>query len=237
VQETRDDLSALHRLLERLGSSWSFIITDVGEGEPANGERLAYLFDTRRVRLTGLAGKLVVPEEWFSKIKHGALQRQFARTPYAASFAAGSQAFTLVTLHIVYGKKGADRLAELGAIAAWLAERAGDSDEFNRNMIALGDFNIDRRDDPNWQAFTDTGLTPPYELLDVPRTIFDKPKSHSFFDQIAWFTQGDRETLTLHYSGRAGDFKWTDYLLEDMTKTSKSWHISDHYPLWAEFEL
>jgi hypothetical protein len=36
VQETRDDLSALHRLLERLGSSWSFIITDVGEGQPAS---------------------------------------------------------------------------------------------------------------------------------------------------------------------------------------------------------
>jgi hypothetical protein len=102
VQETRDDLSGLHRLMERLGSSWNFIVTDVGEGQPANGERLAYLFDTKRVRLTGLAGELVVPEEWFGDIKHGALQRQFARTPYAVSFAAGKQAFTLVTLHIIF---------------------------------------------------------------------------------------------------------------------------------------
>jgi endonuclease/exonuclease/phosphatase family metal-dependent hydrolase len=237
VQETRDDLSALHRLMERLGSRWSFIVTDVGEGEPANGERLAYLFDTERVRLTGLAGELVVPEEWFGDIKHGALQRQFARTPYAVSFATGDQGFTLVTLHVIYGRKPADRVAELAAIAEWLSERASSDDEFNRNLIALGDFNIDRWNDPNWQALTNKGLTPPYELLDVPRTIFDKPKNHSFFDQIAWFTDGNREALTLGYFGKAGDFKWTDYLLQDLSNTAKSWRISDHYPLWAEFSL
>lgn len=237
VQETRDNLSGLRRLMERLGPQWSFIVTDVGEGEPSNGERLAYLLDTKRVRLTGLAGELVVPEEWLGEIKHGALQRQFARTPYAVSVAAGSKAFTLVTLHIVFGHKPADRITELAAIADWLAERATAADDFNRNMIALGDFNIDRRDDPNWKAFTDKGLTPPYELLDVPRTIFDKPSEHSFFDQIAWFTKGDREALTLHYTGMAGAFKWTDYILKDLASTPKSWRISDHYPLWAEFAL
>ena len=236
VQETRDDLSGLHRLMERLGSSWNFIITDVGEGQPANGERLAYLFDTERVRLSGLAGELVVPEEWFGEITHGALQRQFARTPYAVSFAARDQGFTLVTLHIIFGDKSADRIHELAAIAAWLSERASDADEFNRNLIALGDFNIDRWNDPNWQAFTGQGLTPPQELFDVPRTIFDKPKAHSFFDQIAWFTKGNREALTLSYIGSGGGFRWTDYLLKDLSNTEKSWRISDHYPLWVEFD-
>lgn len=236
IQETRDDLSALRRLMERLGSRWNFIVTDVGEGEPANGERLAYLFDTERVRLSGLAGELVVPEEWFGEIKHGALQRQFARTPYAVSFAAGEARFTLVTLHVIFGNKPADRISELAAIASWLAERASDADDFNRNLIALGDFNIDRYDDPNWQAFTAQGLTPPEQLFDVPRTIFDKPKEHSFFDQIAWFTKGDREALTLHYQGRGGSFLWTDYLLRQLSNTAKSWRISDHYPLWVEFE-
>jgi exonuclease III len=235
VQETRDDLAALQQLMTRLGPHWSFIVTDVGEGEPANGERLAYLFDLQRVRLTGLAGELVVPEEWMGEIKHGALQRQFARTPYAVSFGKGDQHFTLVTLHILFGKKSADRVNELGAIAAWLSERASDADEFNRNLIALGDFNIDRRDDPNWKAFTGQGLSPPYELLDLPRTIFDKPKDNSFFDQIAWFTKGDREALTLGYNGRAGYFPWTNYLLDSLTSTAKSWRISDHYPLWVEF--
>ena len=55
---------------------------------------------------------------------------------------------------------------------AWLRDNADDPDEFNRNLIALGDFNIDRRDDPNWHAFVSAeGPLPPYELLDLPRTV------------------------------------------------------------------
>jgi Endonuclease/Exonuclease/phosphatase family len=237
IQETRDNLKGLRYLIGRLGQGWSFVVTDVGEGEPANGERLAYVFDNRRVRLTGLAGELVVPKEWFGRIDKGALAEQFVRTPYAVSFAAGDQAFTLVTLHVVFGKKASDRLAELRAIAAWLADRADDDDEFNRNLIALGDFNIDHQGDPNWQAFTDQGLSPPYELYGLTRTIFDKPKAESFYDQIAWFTKGNREALTLGYSGKAGRFEWTKYILQSLENISKSWRISDHYPLWCEFSL
>jgi exonuclease III len=237
IQETRDNLKALRYLMGRLGPDWRFLITDVGEGEPANGERLAYVFDSTRVRLTGLAGELVVPKEWFGKISQGALEEQFARTPYAVSFAAGDQAFTLVTLHVIFGDKAADRIRELRAIAAWLADRADDDDEFNRNLIALGDFNIDRRDDDNWKAFTDQGLTPPYEFYGLTRTIFDKPKKESYYDQIAWFTKGNREALTLAYSGKAGRFEWTKYILQSLDNTPKSWRISDHYPLWCEFSL
>jgi hypothetical protein len=237
IQETRDNLKALRYLMGRLGPDWRFLITDVGEGEPANGERLAYVFDSTRVRLTGLAGELVVPKEWFGKISHGALEEQFARTPYAVSFAAGDQAFTLVTLHVIFGDKAADRIRELRAIAAWLADRADDDDEFNRNLIALGDFNIDRRDDDNWKAFTDQGLTPPYEFYGLTRTIFDKPKKESYYDQIAWFTKGNREALTLAYSGKAGRFEWTKHILQSLDNTPKSWRISDHYPLWCEFSL
>jgi hypothetical protein len=32
--------------------------------------------------------------------------------------------------------------------------------DWDQNLIALGDFNIDRQDDPLYQAFTSTGLTP-----------------------------------------------------------------------------
>jgi exonuclease III len=195
------------------------------------------VFDSNRVKLSGLAGELVVPEEWMGQISHGALQRQFARTPYSVSFARGDHGFTLVTLHVVYGEKPEDRLAELRAIAAWLADRAANADEFNRNMICLGDFNIDRQDDPNWQAFTDEGLTPAPELQGLTRTIFDQPTRPHFYDQIAWFTSGERQTLTLSYEGDGGRFEWTKYILEDMDNLPKSWHISDHYPLWVEFRL
>jgi endonuclease/exonuclease/phosphatase family metal-dependent hydrolase len=240
IQETRESLLGLRTMMNRLGDDWSFTVTDVGDGGPANGERLAFVHHRPRVKSSGLAGELVFPEEWFGKVDRGMLKRQFARTPYAVSFAAGDEAFTLVTLHVLFGDSAVDRTPELSAIARWLGDRAHRGGDFNHNMLALGDFNIDRRDDPNWIAFTENGkgLTPPPELNFLSRTIFDDEKKDStFFDQIAWFTRAGREQLTLRYNGSAGRFKWTDYVLEDMAKTPKSWHISDHYPLWCEFEL
>jgi exonuclease III len=240
IQETRENLLGLRTMMARLGDDWSFIVTDVGDGGPANGERLAFVHQRSRVKSSGLAGELVFPEEWFGKADRGNLKRQFARTPYAVSFAAGDEAFTLVTLHVMFGHSADDRTPELSAIARWLADRAHRGGDFNNNMLALGDFNIDRQDDPNWVAFTDNGrgLMPPPELNFLTRTIFDdEKKESSFFDQIAWFTRAGREQLTLRYNGSAGRFKWTDYVLENMARTPKSWHVSDHYPLWCEFEL
>jgi endonuclease/exonuclease/phosphatase family metal-dependent hydrolase len=240
IQETRESLLGLRAMMSRLGDDWSFVVTDVGDGGPANGERLAFVHHRSRVKSSGLAGELVFPEEWFGDVDRGNLRRQFARSPYAVSFAAGDEAFTLVTLHVLFGDSPEDRTPELSAIAHWLGERAHKGGDFNHNMLALGDFNIDRQDDPNWVAFTDNGkgLTPPPELNFLSRTIFDdEKKESSFFDQIAWFTRAGREQLTLGYEGSAGRFKWTDYILEGTAKTPKSWHISDHYPLWCEFEL
>lgn len=240
IQETRENLLGLRTVMSRLGEDWSFIVTDVGDGGPANGERLAFVHQRSRVRSSGLAGELVFPQEWFGDAGRGTLERQFARTPYAVSFAAGDEAFTLVTLHVLFGDSAEDRTPELRAIARWLGERAHRGGDFNSNMLALGDFNIDRQDDPNWIAFTESGkgLTPPDELNFLSRTIFDdEKKESSFFDQIAWFTRKGREQLTLRYNGSAGRFKWTDYVLKDLDKTAKSWRISDHYPLWCEFEL
>ena len=64
-------------------------------------------------------------------------------------------------------------------------------DEFERNLIVLADFNIDRLGDPNWQAFISTGLSAPQELNDVPRTIKKTTGPQAFYDQIAWFTDRD----------------------------------------------
>jgi exonuclease III len=77
------------------------------------------------------------------------MQRQFVRTPYTVSFQAREKAFTLVTLHVIYGTQSTPevRTSEIARFAQWLREHAEDPDEFNRNMMALGDFNIDKLDD------------------------------------------------------------------------------------------
>ena len=223
-------------MLKVLGPNWGLSLTDVTEGAPGNSERMAFLFDTRRVQLSGLACELVVPQEQLDRIEPGALRRQFARTPYAVSFRSGKETFILVTLHVRYGSGPEDRIDELSAIAQWLADWAQAEQNWGHNLLALGDFNIDRAGDPLFEAFTSTGLTPPAELNDVPRTIFDDPEEGHFYDQIAWFTgAGGVPALTLRYTGRAGGFDFVPHVMTTLTKTDLSWRISDHYPLWAEF--
>ena len=236
VQEVRGDLKALRHTLKVLGPDWGLILTDVTRGHAGNDERLAFLYDTRRVKPSGLACELVVPLEEIAAVgTPGALDKQFARTPYAVSFISARNTFTLVTLHVVYGEGAADRVGELKAIAEWLARWAGEMDDYGHNLMLLGDFNIDRANDPNYRALTSTGLRPPLELEGLPRTTSDKPGKQSFYDQIAWFTESGRAKLSLRYDGHAGNFLWTDYWLTDVDGQAKTWHISDHYPLWVEF--
>jgi endonuclease/exonuclease/phosphatase family metal-dependent hydrolase len=239
VQEVRGNLRALRYMLKVLGEDWAFILTDVTQGAAGNDERLAFLFDTRRVKPSGLACELVVWVETDSKaITAEALDRQFARTPYAVSFSSSGQTFILVTLHINYGKQAADRVPELKAISEWLANWAEREYGWDHNVIALGDFNIDRQDDPLYQAFTSTGLTPAAPLQGLPRTIFDRPQAPHYYDQIAWFTKGQkkRPVLYLACSG-GGSFDFVPELRGDRTLNDLSWHISDHYPLWVEFAV
>jgi endonuclease/exonuclease/phosphatase family metal-dependent hydrolase len=237
LQEVRGDIKALRHLLKALGPEWGVILTDVTKGHAGNDERMAFVFDTRRVKPSGLACELVVPVETDPrKIKPGAFNRQFARTPYAVSFLASGTTFVLVTLHVVYAKRNVNqRLGELGAIAEWLGDWARRVTQWEQNLIALGDFNIDRRGDPLFDAFTSTGLEPPAALDDVPRTIFEGGKDN-FYDQIAWFTSGGKAMLSFDALS-AGSFDFVPVLAGGTTRAELSWHISDHYPLWVEFGL
>ncbi len=240
IQEVHGKIKSLRHMLKKLGPHWSFTLTDVTKGDEGNNERIAFLFDTRKVNLSGLACELVVPLEELQAVAVGSLTKQFARTPYAVSFRCGSKTFILVTLHVLYGKKADDRLSELRAIARWIADWARDINAFDQNLIVLGDFNIDRKDDKLYQAFTSTGLEVPADLNAVPRTIFsdqNDPSGGKFYDQIAWFTgKNGAPALSLNYS-RGGFYDFVGNVLKtrNLTKSQLSWRISDHYPLWTEF--
>lgn len=237
LQEVRGNIKCLRHMLKALGGHWAFLLTDVTRGTSGNDERMAFLFDTRRARSSGLACELVVPPEWLAEVGEDALQKQFARTPYAASFVSGGQTFILVTLHVLFGKSSKERIPELKGIARWMASWAEQEAEWRHNLIALGDFNIDRADDDAYKAFVSTGLHVPDELNDVPRTIFGGQETARHYDQIAWFTSEKEELLTLEYANSAGSFNFVEHALTEMTAQEVSWRISDHYPLWVEFGI
>ena len=236
VQEVRGNLTALQTLLAALGPNWATIMTDVTRGKAGNNERMAFVFDLRRSRPSGLAGELVVAIETGTSVSASGLDRQFARTPYAVSFVADRIQLTLVTLHVLYGEEIA-RAAELREIAAWFARWANEERHWNQNLIALGDFNIDRRGDLLYDAFTSSGIEPAPALNAVPRTIFGDPAEGKFYDQIAWFVDEERGPMLSLASSAAGSFDFVPHLLGDFSKTTLSWKISDHYPLWVEFSV
>jgi hypothetical protein len=60
IQEVRQDLSALKWLMRILGPDWEYICTDAAEGSRNNRERLAFLFNTRRVFFRGIVGELTL---------------------------------------------------------------------------------------------------------------------------------------------------------------------------------
>lgn len=235
IQEVKGNLRCLRHMMHDLGPHWSFILTDANRGSAGNDERLAFVFDTRRVKLSGLACELVLSDEDIKTAGAVDLVHQFARTPYAVSFISGGQTFILVTLHIMWGKVPGDRLPELRGIAKWAAGWASEIKEWGQNLIALGDFNIDRAGDDAYQAFTSTGLQPAPALNNVPRTIFQAAKG--FYDQIAWFAGADgKPMLTLKPTGQAGGFDFVPHVYPELDRQAVSWRLSDHMPLWCEFD-
>jgi endonuclease/exonuclease/phosphatase family metal-dependent hydrolase len=250
IQEVQFRVEALRTMLEALGDDYTVILTDAVLDDAGDEERLAFVFDRSRVEISGLACELVVPLNWTKEknqktgIEQAALGRQFARTPYAVEFKRKDSTFVLVTLHVDWAgtsdQAEGEREEELTAIARWLRAWAADRNSWNQNLICLGDFNIDRHESDLWQAFTSTGLTVP-EPIARPRTIGGKPLE-GFYDQIAWFAEdaaAENPLLSLEFTGEAAMFDWSETVLakSKLTRSQKSYRMSDHYPLWAEFSL
>ena len=230
IQEVTRDTTALRFLMEHfLGSFWAALLTDVTAGDKGNVERLVYLYDTRRVTLSGLSGELVL-----EPMSDGNPAEQFDRTPYMVGFRAAKEHFTLLTAHIRYGKVAADRIPELTRIAQYTAQeirnrtRSGSSQE-EANLIVLGDFNIDQREgNPLFDAFVETGLWVPEPLQKLKTNTSMTPK---FFDQIAWF----RDDFELRPTGMAGTIDFAGAVFQDLSPTEMTHRVSDHFPLWVEF--
>ena len=106
------------------------------------------------------------------------------------------------------------------------------------NASLKRDFNIDKRGDLLNKTLIESGLFVPPALQseEATRSIFDETK---FYDQIAWFqNKKGVNNLSLKYSsGGNYDFMQTCLINRQLTKVQKSWMLSDHYPLWVEFNL
>lgn len=252
IQEVRDGLYPLQQVKRALGSWWDFIVTDVTLGTAGNNERMAYLYDTRKVDFTGLAAEVVIPKARNVQAE----PTQFARSPYLASFRAGWGYLTLATVHMYYGDDRAieprrlKEITDLSTLIAANAPKLSGAPQYrpgepprDGNVLMLGDFNIFSTNDATLQAITDAGFIVPEELQKLPTNV----ARDKHYDQIAYFNE-----LANLTAGSAGVFDFHKYVYRldqeadyagtrpDTPKSYKTWRtyqMSDHLPMWMEFGI
>lgn len=237
VQEVKYDIKCLRDTISMLGKDWSFIMTDVNNSDAGNNERLAFIFNTKRVKLSGLACEIVIPDEQLDKnIASDALKKQFARSPYAVGFKVKDKTFILLTLHVLYGDDTDDRVPELKAISEWMYDWAKKLNKWNHSLIIMGDFNIERKGDKAYDAFVSKNLYIPEDIRDLPSTIFKELK---LYDQIGWYKNSrSKSQISLDYiTGGIYDFRTSVLKDKNYPFTQLSFRISDHFPLWVEFAV
>jgi endonuclease/exonuclease/phosphatase family metal-dependent hydrolase len=265
VQEVRDDLTALERLMDLLGWWWKYLLTDVTLGEPGNQERMAFLYDSRKVRFGGLAGEVVIPP--YVKVEDGERMlepaKQLARTPFITGFGIDWFKCMICTTHILYGESVAEdpeRLEEIRVLAQFLADRTKEKHAWAKNMILLGDFNIFDTTDQTMQAILEAGFTIPQKLQGHPSNA---PKTRHY-DQIAFIAPELENRLELSEAGVFDYYRYVyreedealyaeemgeAYLRKDdgterteqgRTTYYKSYwrthQMSDHLPMWIELK-
>ncbi|MGD8358446.1 MAG: endonuclease/exonuclease/phosphatase family protein [Lysobacterales bacterium] len=188
--------------------------------------------------------------------------KQFARTPYIASFQSGWLKLNLATVHIYYGQGDAGlerRKEEIRRLTKLLADRAAsDSDsDADAYFIALGDFNIVGKDHETMAALITNEFEVPAPLQTVPGSNVKRDK---FYDQIALWTgkSNRRKSYTRLRTYRAGVFDYFDTVFRNdeeaiyhpfMRKpdnpnefyssytTWRTYQMSDHLPMWIELHI
>lgn len=206
VQEV-NELDELERLMYLLGPHWRYIATDVTDpGLGGNGERLTFLFDTRKVSFQNIAGEVVLPASLLisgnveapegddaATVEVGTTKvgKQFARTPFTALFQAGWFRFEICTVHIYYGAetgpKLEQRVSEIKTIAEYFGHRAERDFMDNRSLILTGDMNVVNPQHETMQALLSAGFEIPDALRELPTNI----QGGKYYDQIAFRLQPD----------------------------------------------
>ena len=217
IVELRDEavLQRTQQILAQMGKAYQYQLSPaVGRGVK---ERYAFLYKLSVV-------SVIRSGELYPDAADG--KDDFIRDPYWATFQAGGFDFSIIAVHVIWGKKVAARKSEVRALAdvyRYVQEANGTEDD----VLLVGDFN---RNPTDVDAYS--------RILSIPSMtrLFDFPeKSHikdsSLYDNI--FFQRDAVT---EYFGRSGidKFDETDFGNDDKAANLA---VSDHRPVWAVFSI
>lgn len=237
IQELRSNLGDLSRMLAVMGPYWKVIFSDPAgkDSRPGNDERLAYIYDSRVVRFTGMAAELLVTDDFLGAA--GVPKTDMSvpwRSPYMVSFRAGNFDFMLLTVHIQWNDSGgiAARSKEIAMITNWVGDLQAENKLYDPDVFVLGDFNIPGHKSATFKALEARGLTVPTKL----RTFKTNLKQDAHYDQIAYYAENTECEI-----GAAGTINFYDaFFSAGMAKAdydAMTFQLSDHLPLWMEILL
>lgn len=239
LQKIARDLSGLRLLLQILGPEWGFVITDITLGAMGASERFAILYYRPRVTFENISGGIVLPAD---SLIEG---QQFARTPLLASFSSSNVRFRVCSTHIRYGENLRLRTAECKALADFLSRIAKRDKE---EILLTGDFNLFSDDSPVLGIFREHGIDIPADTIHPTLWISSK------LCDLIGHLQGDEEyprKLTVSRSAMVDIFDSVfrnkdleQYVVGDSDQAKfsayRNWkknQISDHLPVWVEYEI
>ena len=141
VQEIKSGLKDLDIVMRLLGANWRYLINDITEGAAGNSERSGYIYNTRRLRPSGLAGEVGLWDEITRDSPLGL--KQLKHAPYMTGFIAGWKRFAMVNLHLHPGK-GADDVALRGEEMRLLLRALEEKRKglWSDNLVLVGDMNL-----------------------------------------------------------------------------------------------
>lgn len=240
VQEVRRDLTALDGLIRILGGWWKYVVSDVTAGRAGNNERVAFIYDSRKLSFGGLAGELT--PEAKKKGKLLVAEEAFSRSPFLAGFRAGWFKSAICSVHTYYGTSSADvpqRAKDSDLAARLLKNRMKQKDRWANNAILLGDFNVFKVGDKTFQGLERADFQIPAGLLGQYTNVNkDKP-----FDQMGFVAPDVSRQLEVTKTGVFPFFDHvyrmedrSEYLPQETDAKYKQWRtykMSDHMPIWC----
>ena len=240
VQECRENFGDLFDIHARLPESFRVLMSDAS----GNNERMAFLYDSKKLSLLEEVGEIAFPPSRYSSVKLPGVDAQFNgfdRTPYLAAFSVGKTSTMFVNVHLYYGDETpasiARRSLETFAVAKWADLRKKSLLSFTRELVVMGDFNMPKCEegDPIYKALTKLGLDLPEHSTQIGSSI----SSDANYDQIAFLPQTTRD----HFTGNKGVFDfdtalfpalWNDGANEKNFRAYLRYYFSDHRPMWVQ---
>lgn len=242
VQEVRENFGELFDIHQMLPKTYRVLMSDAA----GNNERMAFLFDGRKMDPLEEIGEIALPPSEYDSIrlKDNPLHFDgFDRTPYLAAFRFGETSFVFVNVHLFYGtaKKASvnRRQLETYAVAKWSARRQKSPFSFTRELVTLGDFNMPKSEpgDAIFDALTRLGLEVPLHSTQIASSI----ASDANYDQVAFLPGTTKRTFT----GLKGVFDFDTVVFPELWQGGANrknflaylrYYLSDHRPMWVQLQ-